>query len=995
MYAVALAVATFIENSYGNEAARAVVYDSWWLEVILLILGANLVANIFRYKLYKKQKITLGIFHASFILILIGAGITRYIGYEGVMHIREGESSSIMVADKPSFHFVAELEGEKKEVEARFLLSSTSKDQINEKLKIGGRTIKIKSVDYLSNAQKGIEPDKNGDPFVEIVYPVGGAMKTELLKKGGMVNINGIRMGFGIGTEVQFSHTGDTLRMMATDSISTISMGGSGGMIYSPGEQVKIVEKTVYKVKNAAFIIKQFLPSAKLTAVTGSAGDGGEGAVKIQISDNQATEVATIWIDTENKGPRYESVFEGIKISSRIGSKEINLPFSIALNEFVLERYPGSNSPSSFESLVTLVDKEQGIDRDHRIFMNNVLKHRGYRFYQSSYDTDEKGTILSVNNDPWGTLITYIGYALLCLGILLSIFNPQSYFARLMKKATSAAVLLVLLTFTGSMKAEAALPQKVNDDIASEFSSVWVQGHEGRIKPFSTLAYEVIMKVTRLEKYLGQSPEQVVLGMTINPHEYQTIPMIAINDIQIEKMLGLSGDKAAFSDFFDQTGNYKFAREIQTAYSKNPAQRNKFDNALIKIDERLNVAYQLYNGELFRFFPSPDNKDVHWYTPNGSLPASFSADSSFVRKSFRSFLEAVKTNNTAEAKSLTSSIKDYQQKYGTVLIPGKTKGNLEIIYNRVNVFHDLSLWYLLLGFILVIFFFHSIFTGRSLRKKAVKYTLVGLLIGFIAHCLGLIVRGYISGHMPWSNGYESMIYIAWAGMLAGLIFAKHNPMVLGAAAILSGLTLFVAQMSWLNPEITNLVPVLKSYWLTIHVAIITASYGFFGVSAIIGLLNLLLATFQNERNRKRLSANIIQMTAVNQASLILGLYFLTMGTFLGGIWANESWGRYWGWDPKETWSLVTIIGYTFITHMRWIPGFRGWFALNIGSVTGMLLVLMTYLGVNYYLSGLHSYGSGSGLQFPVVLVIVFVVFGIIAFIAKRRGDIIEKADLSE
>jgi len=553
VYAVALAAATFVENSYGNEAARAIVYDSWWLEVILLILGANLVANIFRYKLYKKQKITLGVFHASFILILIGAGITRYIGYEGVMHIREGASSSIMVTDKPSFHFVAELEGEKKAVEASFLLSSTSKNQINKKLTIGGKTIKIKSVDYLSNAQKGIESDKNGVPFVEIVYPVGGAMKTELLKQGGIVNINGVTMGLGTAAEVQFSHISDTLRMTADDSIATVARGGSGGMTYAPGEPVKIVEKTVYKVKNAAFIIKQFLPLAKLTAVTGSSGDGGEGAVKIQISDNQATEVATIWIDSENKGPRYESTFEGIKISSWIGPKEINLPFSIALNDFRLERYPGSNSPSSFESLVTLTDKEQGINKDYRIFMNNVLKHRGFRFYQSSYDTDEKGTILSVNKDPWGTLITYIGYALLFLGILLSIFNPASYFARLMKKATSAAVVFVMLTFTGSLKAEAAIPREVNDDIASEFSRVWVQGHEGRIKPFSTLAYEVIMKVTRLEKFLGQSPEQIVLGMAARPQEYQTIPMIAINDIQIEKMLGLSGDKAAFSDFFDQT----------------------------------------------------------------------------------------------------------------------------------------------------------------------------------------------------------------------------------------------------------------------------------------------------------------------------------------------------------------------------------------------------------------------------------------------------------
>jgi cytochrome c-type biogenesis protein CcsB len=267
-----------------------------------------------------------------------------------------------------------------------------------------------------------------------------------------------------------------------------------------------------------------------------------------------------------------------------------------------------------------------------------------------------------------------------------------------------------------------------------------------------------------------------------------------------------------------------------------------------------------------------------------------------------------------------------------------------------------------------------------------KLIVWGLVAGFIMQSAGLIIRGYISGHMPWSNGYESMIYISWAGMLAGLIFAFRNPMVLGASAILSGLTLFVAQMSWLNPEITNLVPVLKSYWLTIHVAIITASYGFLGVSGIIGLLNLIMAGFHGKSNLERINLTIIRMTSINQASMILGLYFLTIGTFIGGIWANESWGRYWGWDPKETWSLVTIILYTFITHMRLIKGFKGWFAVNLGSIAGMTSVLMTYLGVNYYLSGLHSYGSGEGLQFPVILVVVFILIGIIAYLARKRGS---------
>jgi cytochrome c-type biogenesis protein CcsB len=473
--------------------------------------------------------------------------------------------------------------------------------------------------------------------------------------------------------------------------------------------------------------------------------------------------------------------------------------------------------------------------------------------------------------------------------------------------------------------------------------------------------------------------------MSSHPAEWQKAAMIAINDPVLEEKLGVNGNKASFADFFDSQGNYKLGQDVQTAYAKNPAARGKYDNAVIKVDERLNVVYQLFNGDMFRFFPSPAGNDLSWYSPDAKLPSTVSSDSLFIRTAFKNFISALTSGNQEEAKKIIGSIKSYQQKNGAMLIPGKTKGNLEILYDHVNIFNLLSYWFILFGFILLFLFFRSLFKGTPLPVMGMRIVVAGLLIGFIAQCFGLIVRGYISGHMPWSNGYESMIYIAWAGMFAGLIFARSNPMVLGAAAILSGLTLFVAQMSWLNPEITNLVPVLKSYWLTIHVAIITASYGFLGVSAIIGLLNLSMAGFHSKSSLNRLNVTIVNMTSINQAAMILGLYFLTIGTFLGGIWANESWGRYWGWDPKETWSLITILVYTFITHMRLIKGFRGWFAVNLGSLVGMTSVLMTYLGVNYYLSGLHSYGSGEGLQFPVILVVVFIIIGIIAFLAKKRG----------
>jgi len=986
LFAFALGFATFVENAYGVEAARSLVYNSWWLELVLFLLSINMIANFFRYQMYKLKKLPMGVFHLAFVLIIIGAGVTRYFGSEGSMHIREGESTNIITSSETKFNFAAEYQGKAQQLSKPANFSDLSGNKLSGKIKIGEKEIGIKSVNYFVDAQRSIEADPQGEPVIELVYSQNGTMRTELLHSGQVIAPNGTTIGFNADANVRFIFKGDSLKLSSMDTIRTMDMQGKDALVYLPGIEVAGSQKMVLRTMGIALVVKQFLPAAKVVAIPGNGTPTGENALTVQLNDNQKQQLVTLWTSTQNDTPKNSGTFEGINYRMWIGPEETVLPFSLKLNDFVLTRYPGSNSPSSYESLVTLTDNEQGVNKDYKIFMNNVLKHRGYRFYQSSYDQDEKGTVLSVNHDVTGTTLTYLGYFLLFLGILISIFNPKSYFYGLMKRAAAGTSVVVLFLLFAGFTANAAEPVPVSPAISKAFAKVWVQGHDGRIKPFSTLAYEMVMKISRSEKLLGQVPEQVVLGMSARPQEWQQVRMIAISDDEIESKLGSDGGKASFNDFFDQQGNYKLAGDVQAAYAKKPAERGRVDNNVIKVDERLNVAYQLYHGDMFRFFPSPNVADLTWYAPGSQFPASFGPDSVLVNKAFANILAALASGNQDLSLRSVSEIVSYQKRYGSALIPGKTKQQLEILYNHINIFKDLSGWYVLLGFVLLGFFFHSLFTGKALRKKAVNYAVIGLFAGFLAHTLGLIVRGYVAGHMPWSDGYESMIYIAWAGMFAGLIFARRNPMVLAAAAILSGLTLFVAQMSWLNPEITNLVPVLKSYWLTIHVAVITASYGFVGVSAILGLINLLMAAFQNQENRKRITTTVAQLTTINEAAMILGLYFLTIGTFLGGIWANESWGRYWGWDPKETWSLVTILLYSFITHMRNIPGFKGWFAFNLAAVVGLLSVLMTYLGVNYYLSGLHSYGSGEGLRFPLAVVVAFALIGVLAFVAKKKED---------
>jgi cytochrome c-type biogenesis protein CcsB len=862
LLAMILGFATFVESSNGAEAARALVYGSTWFEILLLFLGVSMTVIYFRRKLYVKEKMTVGLFHLAFILMIAGAGVTRYIGEEGVIHIREGESSSELISTDQFFHMLLSKGNQNLEAEQKVMLTPFSQKEVNATFELDGKKIRVRSVEFLRNVQSGAD------------------------------------------------------------------MGG---------------------------LARQ-----------------GTGA-RVSLTDGSKEEFATVLISDDGRAASVKGQFDGADYEMWIGPKVGTLPFAIHLKDFQLIRYPGSMSPSSYRSEVTLEDKEQGINRDFSIYMNNVLKHRGYRFYQSSYDKDEKGTILSVNKDLPGTTLTYIGYLLLFGAILLSIFNKKSHFYRLMQRAAkpvSALVVVGLLFFASQVKGA-----EVSKHAADEFSKVWVQGHDGRIKPLSTVAYEAIMKISRQESLNGLSPEQAVLSMMTYPEDWQRVPMIAINESKIEQLLGVTG-MASFADFFDAKGNYKMQKEVSDAYAKQPSERGTFENAVIKVDERLNVSYMVYKGELLRLFPSYDKNNTTWEDLT-TAPASTSG--AMMMKVFSDYLNAVQSNDENRQKTDLGMISQFQNKLGSELIPGAGKQKLEILYNRVNIFKDLSFLYLLAGLALMIFYFRALLTIGSMNPQIVRYSIWIFLVGFILHTLGLATRGYIAGHMPWSDGYESMIYIAWAGMLAGLIFARRNPMVMGAAALLSGLTLFVAQMSWLNPEITNLVPVLKSYWLALHVAVITASYGFLGVSAIIGLMNLLLASMVKPGNKERVQRNIQHMTWINEASMILGLYLLTIGTFLGAIWANESWGRYWGWDPKETWSLVTILVYAFITHMRLMPGYRGWFAVNLGSVAGLLSVLMTYLGVNYYLTGLHSYGSGSASSFPVALVVVLIVVGVIAY----------------
>ncbi|OFX59603.1 MAG: hypothetical protein A2066_05165 [Bacteroidetes bacterium GWB2_41_8] len=962
--AFSMAIATFVESSYGTEAAQGVIYKSLWFELILLLLAVNLSVNFIRYKMYTRQRIAVGLFHLSFIIILIGAGITRYISFEGVMHIREGQSSDFILS---SDDYLTIKSGEQT-VSNTVLFSELSYKGFDEKITVDGRKIRVKSVGFIKNAVRTVMDHPTGAELIDFVVSAGQGRENFIFAKGNQIDLGSLVVGYEVpNADIQFFNVGDSLFLISDRALEIRSMTGGEAVPVNANDTLAVMPMNLYAIDNYMLIVKNFHPKAVIRVAKDASGNAIEDAVILEVTDGSNKQVVNVFGRHGMKGEPFATTVGNAKLEFTYGADPIYLPFALKLVEFQLEKYPGSDSPASFASELVLLDSERNVSRNERVFMNNTLNYRGFKFFQSSYDQDEKGTILSVNADQLGTIVTYIGYFLLGLGFILALFSKTSYFHRLIgrlneySKTTVSLVFLLLLLNVGQTSANsseiAGIPQ-IDSELIKDFSGLWVQGPDGRIEPVSTLASEVLRKVTRKSDFYGRSAEEVMLGLHLYPELWRNVSLVKVSNDELKEMLGVTEGRVPLTSFFDNNGNYKLIEPVKAAYAKAPAFRNMLEKEIINVDERVNICFMVINGDMFALFPGPAKEDK-WLATGGTPVGLSSQDSLFVNRGFELLKESVKGNGELNGRQILEAIANYQAKFGAEYLPTETHKKTEAFYNQINPFKRLFPVYLLVGFVLLIVSFVNIFRQKSMGSKMriVFTSLIGL--GFLFHTAGLAMRWYIAGHAPWSNGYESMVYVAWAAMLAGLIFGRKYPMVLATAAMLSGITLFVAHLNWMNPEITQLVPVLNSYWLMIHVAIITASYGFLGLSAFIGMLVLVLFSISNAQNSKNVKGFVHQLTAISEMSVTIGLYMLTIGTFLGGVWANESWGRYWGWDAKETWALITVVIYSFIAHMRLIPSLKGIFNYTIASVLGFASVLMTYFGVNYYLSGLHSYGRGS------------------------------------
>ena len=997
VFATVIGYATFIENDFGRISAKALIYSKWWFELILLTLTVSLIYNLKRYNLFRKEKITVLTFHLAFIVILIGSGITRYYSFEGMMHIREGEESNIIVSDDVFLQIKVDNRKLQLEYDKKLFLSGISNNNFSIPINFLDNDISIDYFDFLPNARDTFILSDDGVRTLHLIVPGDNGMQSEYLKDNEQKKISNYIFTFNnpLSGAINITSNDSLLNCEAPFDIGSMKMIDRSVNNFTAMSSFELSRKTLYSINELNFVLKEIIEngSDELYSSSKVMKDGSNDALIVNINCNGASKKITLEGGKGFKSNPNESVVGGIHFNISYGSKNYYTPFRIKLRDFQLERYPGSMSPASFAAEVTVQDDQY--EKDFRIFMNNVLDYKGYRFFQSSYDKDEKGTVLSVNHDMAGTMVSYFGYFLLALGMIMVFFTSEtrfSYLSRQLNKIKGKITILLFGCFsfiasgTEYNSDSIILAHTINYEHVKNFESLLIQDNGGRIKPINTVCSEYLRKISRKDKIGNQSSTQVILGMMKNPKIWSDVPMIKVSHEKLKLLLKTTESRVTFRSFFNKDGDYILKDEVEKVNSKAPINRGKYDKDIISVDERINICFTIYNGDIFRLFPLANDSNNTWYTARESSFFS-NKDSLFVSNIMLMYMNsldrAIIDNNWSTCDSVVSYISKFQNRYGNQVMPQAYKVQLEVLYNKLNIFSNLFMYYFIVGFIFLVFLLIKIFNNKILLFP-IKLIQGFIIFGFLFQSLGLVSRWIISGHAPWSNGYESMIYIAWATMLAGIIFSKRSKMTLAATTIVTSLFLMVAHLNWLDPEITNLVPVLNSYWLMIHVAIITASYGFLSLGAVLGLFSLWLIILSNKNNLDRLTNTIKELTLINEKTITIGLFMLTIGTFLGGVWANESWGRYWGWDPKETWALVSVLVYVFILHMRLIPALSGFYIFNLASLVGISSIIMTYFGVNYYLSGLHSYAAGDPMPIPSFVYYLIGLIFVTAILAKLK-----------
>ncbi|GAB5563811.1 MAG: cytochrome c biogenesis protein CcsA [Winogradskyella sp.] len=1035
VFAVAMAAGTILDRNMDTSPTpytRTLIYNAWWFEAIMVFFVINFVGNIFRYRLHKKEKWATLILHVSFILILLGAFVTRYIGYEGMMSIREGATESQFRSQKTYVSgrilgdYAINGQLQQRNIMEEVDFSHRLDNDFEKSYTYGENVVDIKLKKFIRGAEKDIIPNENGERYLKIVEASGGNRHNHFLKEGevsslhnvlislnkeqeGAINIYDTEEGMFIKSPFEGEY-----QVMATNSRGTLVKDSlqplSLRSLYVIGDMQFVFPKPV--VKGVFDIVKK----PKILK-------GDQSGIVLQVTANGDTKNVNL-IGGQGTYNRMEEVkVGGLDIALRFGSRLEQLPFQVKLNDFIAEKYPGTEKAySSYESKVTVLDQQEG-DFDYHIYMNHILDHRGYRFFQASFDPDEKGTVLSVNYDRWGTLLTYAGYLLLYFGLMAILFARSTRFDDLRKRLfklneKKAKMMTMLLLFFGLVgfaqgndthnhandfptkeRLDSVLQANITPkEHAEKFSELVIQDYSGRMMPIHTYASEMLRKLSKHDTYEGLSASQVFLSIQESPTLWYNMPVIYLTPRKadsIRSIIGVSTDEKYVSllNFFTEDGRNKLGPYIEDAYKAQIP--SGFQKEIKNTYGRLSLLSDAIEGRNIKIFPVPEDENNKWISSYEYQQEGYNQiiqDSlyrGFVNNGFRFYLmtlnNAKQSGNFENAEKLLDNFKETQKRFGNEVMLSDEKVKAEIMYNKYDIFKKLFSYYLYATTFLFVLLIIQILDYKSKWVKTAVKIFTGIIVLlFLLHTGGLIWRWYLSGHAPWSDAYESLIYVAWSVMLFGLLFGRKSNLTIAAAAFVSAMILMVAHWSWMDPAIANLEPVLQGYWLMIHVSVIVASYGPFAIGAILGIIALLLMILTNKENKKRIDINIKEITVINEMVLTVGLIMLTIGNFLGGMWANESWGRYWGWDPKETWALISIMIYAFVIHMRLVPGLRGRWLYNLMSILAFGSILMTYFGVNFYLSGLHAYASGDQIISFQFIAITLGLIGILAFFAYRK-----------
>ena len=642
------------------------------------------------------------------------------------------------------------------------------------------------------------------------------------------------------------------------------------------------------------------------------------------------------------------------------GMKEEKLPFSLCLQKFEAKMHDGTNAVADYSSKFTVIDGDDKSEGE--VSMNNIYSHRSYRLYQSSYDEDGKGSVLAINADPYGIPVTYTGYALLFISLVWMLFDPKGGYRKLLKSPLlkKGALMTALILSMGNIQtlhAESATGNLQNAVLPKETAEKFGELHilyNDRICPVQTFALDFCKKIYGARSYQGLTAEQVLSGWVFYGNTWANEPFIKIKSGEMKTAMNLP-DYASLNTFFNrEMGGYTIGQYVQEYYN---GQQDKFHQQAADIDGKIQIIMELREGISLKVLPYTFTKNVKatkdhsfikagtttWFSPVDKLPQAVEQQHALYIKNVFSLLNGdVKAGNTSRVNEFFVKMKKYQEVSSGNSLPTATQYKAERINNAFPFATILFMANLTLGFIAL---FYTIY--RMTKKREIKVLNIALpiLLGvsFLALTFGLALRWIISGNVPMSNGYESMLTVAWFVMLISILMQLRIRIVMVFGFLISGFFLLVSHINQMDPAIGQMMPVLNSPLLSIHVSIIMMSYALLSLTFICGIMGICLRSHGEE------------LQALSRIFLYPALTTMGFGIFIGAIWANVSWGNYWSWDSKETWALITFMIYAVVVHTQSLPIFRKPLVYHIYITLAFLSIAMTYFGVNYFLTGMHSY----------------------------------------